>query len=162
MSFSSTTPLLSSTSTRIVSDKTITDMETKLNYIFRDKSHLLRALGARTTRFWTSARIWSNQAMLRSHHLDTSTESLRRAAKYLNLSAVISESSEEVCSTLPLIRSTNDLLISIDDALCETVKSVLVAVYMDSSDQRMMHHAANYIGVYVASPFGNIELDQEQ
>lgn len=49
-----------------------------------------------------------------------------------------------------------------DDDICKIVKNMLIAVYMGCSDQRMVHHAANHIGLYVAFPFRKIEWTREE
>jgi len=56
MSFSSTVSIFP-WSTSVVSRDTVINIETKLNYIFKDKCHLMHALGAEEPTFWTSARI---------------------------------------------------------------------------------------------------------
>ncbi|KAF3041379.1 hypothetical protein E8E12_009065 [Didymella heteroderae] len=138
MSFSSTTPLLPITDTPTISGRIIFEIETKLNYVFSDESYLLHALGAQEPTFWTCARMWSSQTMLRSNNLDLSKEALSKAAKYLNLLHILTRKESKGLS---------------DDAQSKAAKRILLAMYMDSKDQRMLHHAANYLGLYIVFPF---------
>ncbi|KAF1931326.1 uncharacterized protein M421DRAFT_2826 [Didymella exigua CBS 183.55] len=142
MSISSTTPLLPP-NLPIISKTVVHDIETKLNYIFRDKSYLLQALGAQESTFWTSVRAWSNTPMLRSSKLDKDPEALLRAARYLGLERITVCKDDEERS---------------NDTQTKTVKRVLLAVYMDGKDQRLVHHAANHLGLYIAYPFKTTKI----